>query len=72
MSGKKKEYYKEYYQNNSEDLKKYKNEKVLCKLCNCYVSNSNISKHRKSNKHVVRQQELQIKKLKKKLKNNKE
>ena len=47
----KKEYNKEYYEANKEEIKEYKREKVLCE-CGCFISKDCISRHKKTNKHI--------------------
>ena len=45
------EYQKEYKQNNKAKIAERQNEKVECE-CGCTVSRSNITRHRKSKKHI--------------------
>jgi hypothetical protein len=42
---------KEYYENNKEEINEKKNEKIECE-CGCKISRTNISTHKKSNKHL--------------------
>lgn len=42
---------KQYNIKNSERIKKHKREKIQCE-CGCFISKSNISEHRKNNKHL--------------------
>ena len=48
-----KEYYDKYYRDNQHQYKT----KVRCEICNCEVSKSCISRHRKTNKHMKKLEE---------------
>ena len=60
INEKKKEYYeknkdkkKEYYEKNKIELNKKNKEKIKCDKCNCLISKSNISTHKKSMKCLL-------------------
>lgn len=44
---------KRYTEENKEKIKIRQNTKVLCQVCNCEMSKSNVSCHNKSKKHVA-------------------
>ena len=47
----KKEYLKEYYQDHKEQLKAKRSEKITCE-CGCIIARGDISKHKKTTKHI--------------------
>jgi hypothetical protein len=49
----KKEYNKKYYQENKANIKKELSKKIHCDVCNKDISIWNLSKHRKTNKHIL-------------------
>tara|TARA_R110000765_G_scaffold173021_1_gene277898 strand:+ start:221 stop:463 length:243 start_codon:yes stop_codon:yes gene_type:complete len=70
-----KEYKKQYYQDNKEDIKKYqqeyrdnnkeeidkkKAEKITCE-CGCIVSKQQIARHKKTQKHIKEMEILELK-----------
>jgi hypothetical protein len=56
-------YQKKYREKNKEKLKeqkhKYNTEKILCEVCNIYISQVNFSTHKKTKKHVITTKEQQ-------------
>ncbi len=55
----KKEYNKIYYEKNKEKHLNYLTEKIECEICNVSVSRTNLSSHKKSNKHIKNQQKIE-------------
>jgi hypothetical protein len=47
------EYKKEYYENNKEKIQEYKKEKIVCE-CGSIINRVELSKHKKSRKHIIR------------------
>ena len=45
------DYLKQYREDNNEEIKKYKTKKIICD-CGCIISFSNLSAHKKSQKHL--------------------
>jgi len=45
------EYQQQYYNDNKGTMHEYRGEKITCE-CGCLIRRSDISKHRKSNKHI--------------------
>ena len=44
---------KEYYDNNKQDLLDYKKQKILCKICYCYIGIHDKLKHERTTKHII-------------------
>ena len=45
--------FKEYYQNNKEEIKTKNNEKTECPICKCMVRKHSMSRHEQSMKHQL-------------------
>ena len=53
-----KEKSKEYYENNKEKIKERMKKKVTCD-CGCIIGNSDLARHKKSNKHLALMKDLE-------------
>ena len=47
-----KEYDKKYRENNIDKIKQYREDKILCEVCNCYIRRHGLSEHKKTKKHI--------------------
>jgi hypothetical protein len=49
-------YFKEYYEKNKQRYKDVYNVTIKCDICNCDVQRLNLSKHKKSKKHILNEE----------------
>ena len=47
-------YMKDYYDKNKEMMKETVKTKVLCEICNCYVTKCKLQRHLDTNKHILK------------------